>query len=494
MGNKQATLELGTKPVGRLLTQYALPAIIAMVASSLYNMVDSIFIGHGVGPLAISGLAITFPFMNLSGAFGAAIGVGASTLISVRLGQKDYDTAQNIFGNSITLNIIIGILFGAICLLFLDPILVFFGATDKTVGYAREYMQIILAGNAITHLYFGMNAILRSASKPKMAMYITMFTVVLNTILDPLFIYAFDLGIRGAAYATILAQFIAMCWQFGIFANKKEVLHLRSGIYALKQKLVKGIVSIGISPFAMNACACLVVIFINTSLIRYGDEYAVGAYGIGNRLVFIFIMISIGINQGMQPIVGYNFGAKKYKRMMRAVNLAMIAASAATTLGWVVCIFFPEPCVRLFTDDQRLIDESVNGLQINGLVLCIIGFQMVVTNFFQSIGKAKISIFLSLSRQMLVLIPAILILSSIWGVNGVWAALPVSDAVASLIALWFFLVYMKRYRNQIDNDSDDANDDTNERNYSYYTPRSGAAPRGMAPQTGGALYEKRHQQ
>lgn len=499
MDKKQATLELGTKPVGSLLTQYALPAIIAMVASSLYNMVDSIFIGQGVGPLAISGLAITFPFMNLSGAFGAAIGVGASTLISVRLGQKNYDSAQNIFGNSIILNIIIGVAFATICLLFLDPILHFFGATDKTIDYAREYMEVILAGNAITHLYFGMNAILRSASKPKMAMYITMFTVVLNTILDPIFIYVLHLGIRGAAYATILTQFLAMCWQFYIFSNQKEVLHLRRGIYHLKQKLVRSIISIGISPFAMNACACLVVIFINTSLIKYGDEYAVGAYGIGNRLVFIFIMISIGINQGMQPIVGYNYGAKKYKRMMRAVNLAMIAASTATTLGWVVCEAAPEFCVRLFTDDERLIAESVNGLRINAMVLFIIGFQMVVTNFFQSIGKAKISVFLSLSRQMILLIPAIIILSSIWGVNGVWAALPVSDAGSALLALWFFLVYMKRYRHQVDEDGVDqlvptTDESTDERNYSFYTPRSGAAPRGMAPQAGASVYEKKHKE
>lgn len=499
MNKKQATLELGTKPVGKLLMQYALPAIAAMVASSLYNMVDSIFIGQGVGPLAISGLAITFPFMNLSGAFGAAIGVGASTLISVRLGQKDYQSAQNIFGNSITLNILVGITFATICLLFLDPILLFFGATDKTITYAREYMQVILAGNAVTHMYFGMNAILRSASKPKAAMYITMFTVVLNTILDPIFIYALDLGIRGAAYATILSQFIAMCWQFCLFSNKNEFLHLKRGIYQLKQELVKSIISIGISPFAMNACACLVVIFINTSLIKYGDEYAVGAYGIGNRLVFIFIMISIGINQGMQPIVGYNYGAKKYKRMMRAMYLAMIAATSATTLGWLVCEGIPEYCVRLFTKDARLIAESVNGLRINAMVLFIIGFQMVVTNFFQSIGKAKISIFLSLSRQMIVLIPAIVILSSIWGVNGVWAALPVSDGVASLIALWFLIVYMKKYRHQINEDGVDeiveieGEEDSNERNYSYYTPRSGAAPRGMAPQAGATLYEKKNE-
>ena len=224
MDNKQATLELGTKSVGRLLLQYALPAIVAMTASSLYNMVDSIFIGQGVGALAISGLAITFPFMNLSAAFGAAVGVGSSTLISVRLGQKDYSTANNVFGNCVTLNIMIGIVFAALTLTFLDTILLFFGASELTLPYAREYMQIILMGNVFTHLYFGMNALLRSASKPRMAMAATVFTVVLNTILDPLFIFVFHLGIRGAAIATVLAQFTALCWQCRMFSNKNEIM------------------------------------------------------------------------------------------------------------------------------------------------------------------------------------------------------------------------------------------------------------------------------
>ena len=261
--NKKATLELGTKPVGKLLVQYAAPAIVAMVASSLYNIVDSIFIGQGVGPLAISGLAITFPFMNLSGAVGACIGVGAATFLSVKLGQKDYSMAQQILGNSVVLKIITGIIFGAVCLLFLDPILYFFGATDNTISYARDYMQIILLGNVFTHLYFGMNGLLRAASKPRHAMYATIFTVVLNTALDPLFIYTFDMGIRGAALATVLSQLTAMCWQIWLFSNPNELLHFRRGIYRLDKDIIRNILAIGLSPLSMNACACIIVIFIN---------------------------------------------------------------------------------------------------------------------------------------------------------------------------------------------------------------------------------------
>lgn len=497
MDNKKATLELGTKPVGQLLMQYAIPSIIAMTASSLYNMVDSIFIGQGVGPMAISGLAITFPFMNLSGAFGAAIGVGSSTLISVRLGQKDYSTAQKIFGNNITMNVIIGIVFAAVCLTFLDPILKFFGASDQTMPYAREYMEIILLGNAITHLYFGMNAVLRSASKPKQAMYATIFTVVLNTILDPIFIYGFGWGIRGAAIATILSQAMAMCWQFYLFSDKSQLLHITNGIFRLQKDLVKGIIGIGISPFSMNACSCLVVIFINTTLVKYGGDYAVGAYAIGNRIVFMFFMVCMGINQGMQPIAGYNFGAKKYDRMMRVLKLNIIAATIILTVGWAICEAFPNFCVRLFTSDAELADIAAHGLRINALLIPFIGFQAAITNFFQSIGKAKISIFLSLSRQLTFLIPSLVVMSRIWGIDGVWASLPVSDLLAAFVALWFWLVYLKKFKNTNDNEDENENhrideDDNDERNYSYYTPRSGAAPRTMAPQAGASVYEKRH--
>lgn len=448
MDNKQATLELGTKPVGKLLMQYAIPAIIAMTASSLYNMVDSIFIGQGVGAMAISGLAITFPFMNLSAAFGAAIGLGASTLMSVKLGQKDYRTAENILGNTITLNIIIGVTFGVVCLMFLDPILRFFGASDQTIVYARDYMEIILLGNAITHLYFGMNSALRSASKPRHAMYATMFTVVLNTILDPLFIWTFGLGIRGAAYATVLSQLVALIWQFWIFSNPKELIRLKRGIYSLRGDLVKNIIGIGISPFSMNVCACMVVIFINNQLVRFGGDMSVGAYGIANRIVFIFLMFVMGINQGMQPIAGYNYGAQKLDRMMQVVKLSIIAATVIMILGWFLAMLAPRQCVSLFTTDQHLIDTTVHGMRIMMVMLPIVGYQMVITNFFQCIGKVKISIFLSLSRQLLLLLPALALLPIWFGLDGVWLAQPVSDLIASVVTAWIMIVYMHKFKLQ----------------------------------------------
>lgn len=448
MDNKQATLALGTEPVGKLLLQYALPAIIAMTASSLYNMVDSIFIGQGVGALAISGLAITFPFMNISAAFGAAIGVGASTTLSVRLGQKDYKTAQYILGNTITLNTIIGIVFGALALLFLDPILRFFGATDNTLPYARDYMIIILIGNVFTHQYFGLNAVLRAASKPKVAMYTTIFTVVLNTILDPIFIWVLDMGIQGAALATILSQLTALCWQLKIFSNKKEMLHFKRGCYQLKKDIVKNIIAIGVSPFSMNACACLIVIIINTALVRHGGDLAVGAFGISNRLVFLFFMVVMGINQGMQPIAGYNYGAQKYDRMLQVLKLAIVAGISVMTVGWLVCEIFPYPCARLFTSDEELIGIAVHGIRINVMVFPLIGYQAVVTNFFQSIGKAKVSIFLSLSRQLIYLLPCLLVLPTFMGVDGVWWSLPISDSIAFFTALVIMVRYMKKHFKQ----------------------------------------------
>lgn len=446
MDKNKATLELGTKPVGRLLVQYALPAIIAMTASSLYNMVDSIFIGQGVGALAISGLAVTFPFMNLSAAFGAGVGVGSSSYLSVKLGQKDYSTAQRILGNNVTLNVIIGLLFSAVSLIFLDPILFFFGASEQTLPYAREYMVIILLGNIITHLYFGMNAVLRAASKPREAMYTTIFTVVLNSLLDPLFIYTFDLGIRGAAIATILSQTVALMWQIRLFSDKSQLLHLKRGIYKLDNTIVKNILGIGISPFAMNATACLVAIFVNQRLLEYGGDLAVGAYGIANRVAFIFIMINFGVNQGMQPIAGYNYGAQNYDRLMRVLKLAMIAGTCITTSGFLVAEFIPHICVRLFTSDSRLTELSVNGLRIMMAAMPIVGYQMIVTNFFQSIGKAKISIFLSLSRQLLFLVPLIGVLPLFFGVNGVWVAMPISDSFSALFALVMMVRYMRMFK------------------------------------------------
>lgn len=448
MDNQKATLELGTKPVGQLLMRYAVPAIIAMTASSLYNMVDSIFIGQGVGAMAISGLAITFPLMNLSTAFGAGVGVGASSLLSVKLGQKDYGAAQNILGNTVMLNIITGISFSIISLLFLEPILMFFGASAQTLPYAKDYMEIILCGNVITHLYFGLNALQRAAGKPQLSMYMTIFTVVLNAILDPIFIWPLGLGIRGAAYATVLSQLFALIWQVVMFSNKAEFIHFKRGIYRLKSQLVKNIIGIGMSPFSMNVCACFVVIIINNSLVDHGGDMAVGAYGIINRIAFIFVMITIGVNQGMQPIAGYNYGAMKFDRMMRVLKYAVICGTCVTTVGFIVGQFFPEQCVRLFTSDETLISLSVHAMRLTTVSFPIIGFQMVVANFFQSIGKAKVSVFLSLSRQLVFLIPMLLVLPTLYGVDGVWYSMPVADTISALVTAIIIYLFMRKINKQ----------------------------------------------
>lgn len=447
VGQKTPTA-LGTENIGKLLMQYAVPAIIAMTASSLYNMVDSIFIGHGVGTMAISGLALSFPLMNLAAAFGSLVGVGAATLISVKLGQKDYDTAQRVLGNVFVLNILLGVAFTVIVMAFLDPILYFFGGSDETVGYARDYMYIILLGNTITHLYLGLNAVLRSSGHPQKAMYAIIATVIINTILDPVFIYGFGWGIRGAAIATIVAQIISLMWQLWIFSSKEELLHFHRGIFRLKRKIVFDSLAIGMSPFLMNMAACFIVILINQGLKKYGGDLAIGAFGIVNRLVFIIVMIVMGLNQGMQPIAGYNFGAKQYERVTKTLKLTIIYATGVTTFGFIIGMLFSDTVVGIFTSDAELIELSAKGLRIVVMFFPIIGFQMVTANFFQSIGMASKAIFLSLTRQMVVLLPCLLILPRFFGAAGVWYSMPISDLLASLIAGTMLVWQFRKFRVQ----------------------------------------------
>ena len=437
---------LGTESIGKLLMQYAVPAIIAMTSSSLYNMVDSIFIGHGVGTMALSALALTFPLMNLGAAFGALVGVGAATLISVKLGQKDYDTAQRVLGNVFVLNILLGLAFTVIVFPFLNPILYFFGGSDETVEYARQFMEIILLGNVVTHLYLGLNAVLRASGHPKQAMYATIATVAINTILAPIFIFMFDWGIRGAAIATVSAQVIALLWQLKQFNNANELLHFRRGIFRLKRKIVFDSLAIGMSPFLMNLAACLIVILINQGLKKYGGDLAIGAFGIVNRLVFIVVMIVMGLNQGMQPIAGYNFGAKLYDRVNKVLKLTIIYATCVTTFGFLVGMLAPNLVVGIFTSDAELTELSATGLRITVMFFPIIGFQMVTSNFFQSIGMAGKAIFLSLTRQMLILLPCLLILPHFFGVAGVWYSMPVSDLLASLIALVMLVYQFRKFK------------------------------------------------
>ncbi len=442
--NKEATLALGTQPVGKLLWQYALPGVIAMTASSLYNMVDSIFIGHGVGPMALAALGISFPLMNIGAAFGAAVGIGGSTLMSLRLGQRQYDKANNVLGNMVGLNIITGLLVGIVSIIFLDPILTFFGASEQTLPHAREYMFILLLGNVVTHLYLGLNAALRSASKPRAAMIATIVTVVLNTILDPIFIWPLHMGIKGAAIATVLAQAVVLSWQLWQFSRQRELLHLEWRFLKPAWTIVKDIVSIGISPFAMQITGCVVAIFMNNALMKYGGDLAVGAYSIANRLGFVCFMVIIGICQGFQPIAGYNYGARNMDRVKRVLRLTIIWSVAAMTVGWIIGELFPGPCTRLFTDDEQLLAISIRGIRINMLVFPVIGYQAVVTNFFQTIGKVRISIFMSLSRQLIFLLPMLLLFSSLWGLDGVWASLPASDFAAFIVAV----IIMQRFKLQ----------------------------------------------
>ena len=436
--SSSAPTELGTRPIGALIRQYAVPGIIAMTASSLYNMVDSIFIGHipDVGSLSMSGLAVTFPLMNISTAFGTLVGVGAATMISVLLGQKNYKSAEKVLCNDITLNVITGILFTIVSLVWMDPILRFFGASDVTLPYARDYMTIIALGNAVTHLYFGLNSIVRSSGNPKLAMGLTLFTVISNAILDPIFIYTLGLGIQGAAIATVLCQTMALGYTLWYFLDQKRFLHLPRSlkIFRVDWRIASDSLSIGMGPFLMNLASCIVVLFINQQLVKWGGDLALGAYGIVNRITFLFVMVVMGFNQGMQPIAGYNFGARQYGRVREVYVKTAFWATIVTTAGFIVSEFLPDAAVSIFTNDPILEEKAARGLRMMNPVFPIVGFQMVTTNLFQCLGMVKKSIFLSLSRQLLFLLPCIYILPPILESEaGVWYSFPISDTVSAII-------------------------------------------------------------
>ncbi len=448
MFQKGSPVTLGTGNVWKLLLQYAIPSVIAMTASSLYNIIDSIFIGQGVGALAISGLAITFPLMNIAAAFGSLVGVGASTLMSLRLGQKDYESANNILGNVFVLNGILGTAYSVVVIIFLDPILGFFGASPDTLPYAHDFMMILSLGNIITHMYFGLNAMLRATGNPVKSMLATIFTVVINIILAPLFIFVFGWGIKGAALATIIAQASMLIWQISIFSNRKNFIHLHRRSFRLKRKIVMDSISIGMAPFLMHAVASIIIIIINQSLVRHGGDLAVGAYGIINRVAFLFGMVVMGLNQGMQPIAGYNYGAKQYDRVNRVLKLTIFLATVVLSTGFLIGELLPDAVASAFTRERELKEIIVPGLRIVMLAFPIVGFQMVTSNFFQSIGLPGKAIFMSLSRQVLFLIPALFILPPIMGVKGVWWSLPVSDTLSSLVAAYLLFAQYRKMKFQ----------------------------------------------
>ncbi len=432
--------------------QYAIPAIVAMAASSVYNIIDGIFIGQGVGAEAIMGLALTGPLMSLTAAFGAMVGVGAATLMSVKLGQKDYGTAQKILGNVVIMNLTLGIVLGLLLLVFINPILRFFGASDVTLPYARNFMSIILVGNVVTHMYLGLNALLRSTNRPQKAMCATIGTVVLNCILAPIFIFVLGWGIRGAATATIMAQMIMLTWQLRLFSNKDELIHLNRSIIKLDVKIVKESLLVGLPQFLINLCACLVAAMMTRSLTTYGGDMAVGAFGICNRFILFIVMVVIGLNQGMQPIAGYNFGARRYDRVLGVLSKALVFGSVITLTGFVIGVFFPTPFVSVFAKDSpQLIKLSAHALSCMVMMFPIVGIQIVSTAFFQSIGYAPKSIFLSLTRQLIFLVPAIFILPHLYAdpLEGLWHAAPVADGLASVLAITLLVLQVKKFKKQM---------------------------------------------
>ena len=330
---------LGTGNIRDLLIEYSVPAIAAMMASALYNVIDRVFIGQGVSALAISGLAITMPIMNLSAAFGAMIGAGGATLTSIKMGQQDYVSTEKVLGNVVLLNVVLGILFMVLGLIFIDPILYAFGASDQTIPYARDFMQVILIGNVITHLYLGLNNVMRASGNPKKAMRVTIMTVIINLALAPLFIFVFKWGIRGAASATILSQLVALIVVIKHFTNPDTFLRFKRHIFKFNGRIIKSILSIGMAPFMLNACACLVTILINNALKTHGGDLAIGAYGIVNSLLMIFAMLVMGLNQGMQPIAGYNFGAQLYSRVRQVLKETILCATIALHSQYSILLF-----------------------------------------------------------------------------------------------------------------------------------------------------------
>lgn len=444
---KAAPTELGKLKISTLLKMYAVPGIIAQTAASLYNIVDSVYIGHikDVGQYAISGLAVSFPLMNLSAALGTLVGVGAMTLISILLGQKNYDTAGKVLSNVLTLNVIIGLIFTALTIAFLDPILYFFGASENTLPFARDYMFIILLGNVFTHLYFGFNGIIRSAGHPKVAMGLTLFTVISNAILDPVFIFVLDLGIRGAAIATVLCQMMALTYSLRFLADKNNFLHFPRPLFQLDWRIARQSLAIGLGPFLMNSAACMVALFINQQLRKYGGDLAIGSYGIVNRFTMLFAMICMGFNQGLQPIAGYNYGARQYGRVKEIFILTCKWELLVTTICFLLSELIPYTAVGIFTNDPVLTEKAARGMRIMNAGFALVGFGMVSSNFFQCLGMVKKSIFLSLSRQLIFLLPFIYTLPGVWGEDGVWISFPISDLLNVVVSAILIVNLFKKF-------------------------------------------------
>lgn len=437
---------MGRGDIKKLLLQYSLPAIIGNIVTSVYHIVDSIFIGHGIGALAISGMAVTFPIMNILAAFSMLIGVGGATLLSIKLGQKDEASARDILWHVLIVNTINSVILGALSLIFLDSILQLFGATEALLPYARDFMSVFLYGIPINFVFLGLNNQMRVSGYPQKAMLSSFLTVAVNIALAPIFIFVLGWGMKGVALATVLAQSTGLIWVLSHFVSKKSFLNFGNTCPKISHKMVRSIIAIGISPFLMSLVSSLVISVINAGLIKHGGDLAVGAYGIINRVLILFIMIVIGLTMGMQPIVGYNYGAKQMSRAFKTLKYTALGATAITTFGFLISQLFPRLIINMFTTDVELVDISIMGLRMATIMFPLVGAQIVISNFFQSVGKVKISIFLSLTRQLIFLIPFLLILPNYLGLRGVFLSMPSADFIAFFVSILTFLHQYKRMR------------------------------------------------
>lgn len=447
--NTDRLKELGTAPIWRILIKYSLPAVVGTVVSAVYNIIDSVVIGHAIDdPNVVSGIAITFPVMNLVTALGMLIGAGAATRVSIVMGQKDKRMAEIILGNSVQLTILVGLLYVGFFSVFLDKVLVLFGASPNSLPYAHEFLMWVLPGMVLMNLTFSYNNVMRASGYPGKAMYTNLIGAGLNCILAPLFLFGFKWGIRGAAIATDISMLVTAFFVIGHFFNKKNELHFVRGTFRLQWPVIKSVLYIGMAPFLINVAGSLINAIVNNSLLKYGGDNAIAAVVVFNRYVTIFVFIIIGICQGMQPILGYNYGARRYNRLFRTLMLASVSSVCITTIGSLAGAFNPHAIAALFMQDEEQIECAVNCLKITTMGFWMVGFQIVATNFFQSLGMAGKAVFLSLTRQIIFMIPLLIILPPILGLDGVWTAYPISDVVATIVSGCMLLVQVKKIKKE----------------------------------------------
>lgn len=440
--------KLGVLSIKKLLLEFSIPAIIGMLVNALYNIVDRIFIGkiEGIGNYALTGVGITMPISTVIMAFSMLVGIGNAATISIRLGQKRREEAEKSLGNAFILTIISAVILTIVGLLFIDKLLYLFGASENTILYAKQYINIILIGTIFNMLAFSMNHAIRAEGNPRRAASTMLIGAVLNTILDPIFIFVFGWGVQGAALATIISQLVSAIWVLSYFIKSQSSLKLKASNMKLQKDIILSIFSIGMSPFSMQLAASVVSIVANNSLKTYGGDLAIGAMTVINSITMIFLMPIFGINQGAQPIIGYNYGAKYYKRVKDTLKYAVFAATAIVLIGFMLVELFPGSIIKTFNDDPKLVDTGIYGIRIFLSMLPLVGFQIISTNYFQSIGKAKVSMFLSLLRQVILLIPLYLILPYFFELKGVWLAGPIADATASIITAIYLFREMRKLK------------------------------------------------